>query len=137
MIELERVADWQTALSEYLINVRAANDPFAYGSHDCCTFISGAVEAITGVDPMAEFRGQYDTELGSLRALKRIGKGDLPSTLSDKFPAKGRAALTRGDLVFFDGSAGVCFGSISWVVTQKGIGRIMTRDVDAQGWAVG
>jgi hypothetical protein len=35
---------------------------FAWGNADCCTFFSGWVQAVTGVDPHAFARGRYGTE---------------------------------------------------------------------------
>lgn len=122
MIELERLSDWETNLSEYIASKR--EEPFAYGSNDCCYFCFGAIEAITGQDCMLEFRGQYSNEFGSLRALKEIGAGDLESTMDTKFPEIEVSLAGRGDIAFFDGAIGVVMGSFAWFVDDTGLWRI-------------
>ncbi|MBB4620123.1 DUF6950 family protein, partial [Sphingomonas abaci] len=72
---MHRYPDWEARLAAYLEPLRAR--PFAWGRHDCSTFAAGAVEAMTGVDPMPEFRGRYSTARGSVRALRRFGAGTL------------------------------------------------------------
>lgn len=134
MLELERLATWEAALSEYVAAMRHV--PFEYGENDCCTFISGAVEAMTGVDPMAEFRGKYDSLKGSMKALKSIGAGDLESTLDAKFPAVSVSHARRGDVAFFDGSAGVVAGSFAWFVSDDGLERVPIAHWD-KAWRVG
>lgn len=52
---LVRIANWQSALSEYLL--RAARTPFRYGVQDCGLFVAGAIEAMTGIDVVADLRG--------------------------------------------------------------------------------
>jgi hypothetical protein len=74
-----RKPDWEARLAAYLEPLRLR--AFAWGQHDCCTFSAGAVEAMTGVDPMPEFRGRYSTAIGSARALSRFGRGTLDATL--------------------------------------------------------
>lgn len=49
--------------------------PFAWGTNDCAIFAADAIEAITGTDIAAEFRGKYTNELGALRAVKEIAGG--------------------------------------------------------------
>lgn len=133
MIELARLSDWETRLSEYIGAKR--DEPFAYGSNDCCYFCFGAIEAITGQDCMAEFRGQYDTEFGSLRALKEIGQGDLESTMDAKFPVIPIGLAGRGDIAFFDNSIGVVMGSFAWFVSDDGLERI-DRELWDKCWGI-
>lgn len=58
---------------DFLITRRGM--PFAWGSNDCALFAADAIEAITGTDIAAEFRGKYTNELGALRAVKEISGG--------------------------------------------------------------
>lgn len=39
-----------------------ANKPFIWGESDCFCFAGGAIEAVTGVNPMTEIMPQYSTE---------------------------------------------------------------------------
>lgn len=137
---MERLPDWEARLAAYLAPLRAM--PFAWGAHDCCTFTAGAVEAVTGVDPMPEFRGRYRTRLGSLRALRRFGAGTLEATIDAKFARTHAAIAQRGDLVMSNGVMGLCFGAFLIAVgsegDREGLIRIdRARWVDPIAWAVG
>ncbi len=49
--------------------------PFQWGENDCALFACDLVEAATGVDYAAPFRGRYRTAAGAARALKRFVAG--------------------------------------------------------------
>lgn len=134
MSDLERLSDWESRLSEYIMFKR--DEPFAWGSNDCCYFCFGAIEAITGEDRMAEFRGVYDTEFGSLRALVEIGQGSLEATMDTKLPVISVGQAQRGDIAFFDGSIGVVIGGFAWFVSDNGLERI-PREYWTKCWGVG
>jgi len=125
--------DWETRLSEHIEAHRTA--AFEWGRCDCCTFSMGAIQAMTGVDHMSEFRGHYSSELGSLRALKRIGAGSLESTLDDKFTPAPIARARRGDLAFFAGCVGVVMGDFAWFMAEDGLEKVPRRMWD-KAWAV-
>lgn len=126
-----RKPDWETRLAAYLEPLRAR--PFEWGAHDCCTFTAGAVEAMTGVDPMPEFRGSYSTATGSARALRRIGAGDLASTMDAKFEAVPASLAQRGDIVMSSGLLGICFGGFLIAVGSEGDREGLVR-FDRAGW---
>lgn len=113
-----RYPDWEARLAAYLEPLRAR--AFAWGSHDCCTFAAGAVEAMTGTDPMPEFRGRYSTAIGSARALRRFGAGDLAATLDGKFEAVPASLAHRGDIVMSSGLLGICLGGFLVAVGREG-----------------
>ena len=128
-----RLSTWENQLTEYIASKR--NQPFEYGSNDCAHFVAGAVQAMTGEDPMPEMRGQYDSEFGSLRVLKEIGEGDLESTMDAKFNAIEIGLAQRGDIAFFDGSIGVVMGSFAWFVSDDGLERV-PRSMWDKAWSV-
>ena len=134
MLELIRHSTWEEALSNYLAS--KLHGPFAYGLNDCCMFAAGAVQAMTGVDPMAEFRGHYHDLKSSIKALKEIGAGDLEATIDGKFPAVAIGYAQRGDLAFFDGSLGVVAGSFAWFASDDGLERV-PRSMWDKTWSVG
>ncbi|MDF0489213.1 hypothetical protein PX554_13815 [Sphingomonas sp. H39-1-10] len=134
-----RKPDWDARLAAYLEPLRLR--PFAWGSHDCCTFAAGAVEAMTGVDPMPEFRGRYSTAIGSARAITRFGKGTVAATLDSKFEPVAAALAHRGDIVMTEGLLGICWGAALFAVGSEGEreGLVMIdrrRWVDARAWRV-
>lgn len=111
---MTRRSTWEADLSAYIASVRSR--PFAFGEHDCGLFAAGAVLAITGDDPAAPFRGQYSTELGCAKALKKFGAGDLKSTLGALFDDRPIGRLQRGDLVWNGEAVGVCMGDYALFV---------------------
>lgn len=129
-----RISTWESALAEYIEIKRP--EPFVYGVNDCCMFAAGAVIAMTGEDPMEEFRGQYNSLATSVRALQEIGAGTLEATLDGKFPVIETARAQRGDLAFFDQSVGVVAGAFAWFASDDGLERI-PRHMWDKAWSVG
>ena len=93
---MSRLPDWEERLHAYLASRAGAEH--AYGVIDCCLFSADAVEAMTGHDPAAAFRGRYSSAAGSARALKRYGAGTLEATIDTMFEAIPVAFARRGDL---------------------------------------
>jgi hypothetical protein len=65
----QRLRDWPERLAALF--AARAQQPFEWGVHDCCMFAADAVLAVTGHDPAADLRGQYSTETGAVRVLRR------------------------------------------------------------------
>lgn len=65
-----RRADWQIQLSEFART--HARMPFEWGRNDCCLFTVDAVQAMTGIDHAARFRG-YSTALAAARVVEQQG----------------------------------------------------------------
>lgn len=131
---MQRISKWEEALSEYIESKRS--EPFEYGVNDCCTFVFGAIEAITGLDKMLEFRGQYDSAISAAKALREIGFGTLEATVDSKFPVVEIAQAQRGDIAMYDGSLGVVAGSFAWFVSDDGLERI-NRSMWTKTWRIG
>jgi hypothetical protein len=129
-----RISSWEEALSEYIATKR--DEPFEYGVNDCCLFAAGAVEAITGEDPMPEFRGKYDSLKTSLQVIKDIGAGTLEATMDSKFSEVEIGQAQRGDLAFLDGSVGVVMGGFAYFVSDDGLERV-NRSLWDKCWGVG
>lgn len=92
-----RCDDWPELLLEEVEKARFK--PFAWGSWDCTCFMAACVEAMTGEDPMADYRGRYEDEETGKAALKEIGGGSLYHALLRKFGNPIPVALAhRGDL---------------------------------------
>ena len=128
---MSRTSDWESRLGDYIAAKRAAS--FEWGVNDCCTFSAGAVEALTGIDPMPEYRGKYTTALGSARALK--GQ-TLEQVLNCKFAEIPIAFAQRGDLVLMDDCVGVVAGDYAWFVSDVGLERVK-RGLWDKAWKVG
>lgn len=133
-----RRSTWEADLAAYIASVR--DRPFEWGAHDCALFAAGAVIAITGDDPIPEYRGKYTTEIGSAKALKRFGAGTLDATLDRLFPPVPRAMAQRGDLVWHDDSVGVVMGGHALFVGREGEHEGLVKVERAlweKGWRVG
>jgi hypothetical protein len=129
----QRVSNWEQTLSDYLIAQRKKT--FAYGSFDCAHFVAGAVEAMTGENPMAEIR-EYDSELGSLRVLKELGFDDLEQFMDSKFTSILVGYAQTGDIVLHDGSLGIVIGAKAVFATEIGY-TFVDRSDWLNAWEVG
>ncbi|PHR87481.1 MAG: hypothetical protein COA78_37040 [Blastopirellula sp.] len=118
-----RIDNWPQALTAYLVSINGHT--YKLGTHDCCTLVSGCVKAITGVDPMIEFRGKYDSEETYHEALMLIGAGTLYNTLIKKFgePVVGPQA-SRGDIAFYEGCCGIITGRKAIFLFEEGYGEV-------------
>ncbi|MBB5709448.1 DUF6950 family protein [Sphingomonas xinjiangensis] len=116
---LSRAPDWEERLSVYLDRVR--DEPFKWGSHDCALFAAGAVKAMTGTDPAADFRDTYTNRTGAAAALQEHGAGTLLKTVTSWLgEPKHPAFAQRGDVVIKDrNTLGVCVGLHSWFVGEE------------------
>lgn len=121
-----RLADWRTRLTLYL--AERARQPFAPGSHDCALFAAGAVEAITGTDPAAPYRGRYTTERGGLRVLRRDGYADHVALAAATLPERVTGRAAPGDLAVVDGPAGPALGVVQgaaiYVLSPRGLSLV-------------
>lgn len=134
MMDLERSPDWSELLSQYISESRGK--AFEYGSNDCCTFSCGAVQAMTGQDPMEEFRGKYCDLKSYLRMLRERGYSSLSDIFDEKFPKIEVHRARRGDLVGFRGSFGVSVGGRALFVGESDLELVPRPDWDAS-WGIG
>jgi hypothetical protein len=118
---------WQNSLNNFVKQSKKV--PFQWGQHDCCMFFADAIKATTGEDPAKAFRGKYSSAIGSVRALKRHGQGNLKDTLLSIFGEPiPRLQATRGDVVYFTTdqgeAAGIVFGAGIISTGENGIVNI-------------
>jgi len=125
---MRRKIDWRPALLAYM--QATAPKPFIWGEHDCALFAAGAVEAMTGEDFAAPYRGRYTTLLGGLRVLRRDGFTDQAALAASLFEEIPPAMAGVGDIaVVPEGEAnalGVVQGPRIYVVGPDvtGIGTV-------------
>ena len=132
---IKRRESWPEALADY-IDARH-DESFEFGRMDCCRFAAGAVQAMTGADPMADVPTYASAreaaalldDLGGLEraASERLGDATLPN----------RAG--RGDivLVFVDGiqALGVCLGDKVAAPSRSGL-IFMSRACIEMTWTI-
>lgn len=95
---LTRVPDWDRALP--LVVERHMALPGEWGVSDCLLTAGDAIEAVTGVDILAEFRGRYSTEIGAARLMRKHGCENVDDVFRVFFslPPVGRLMAQRGDV---------------------------------------
>ncbi|MBL4297853.1 hypothetical protein H8F06_21475 [Vibrio fluvialis] len=127
--------NWMKALTDVITN--AQRQPFSWGHHDCCLFAADCALAVAGVDPAAEYRGRYSTELGAKRALTKI-HGSIESAFDAHFQRVDPAFVQRGDIVLIESAlgraAGVVWAHSIWSVSPKATGPVDLKPLIA--WRV-
>jgi len=144
---IERKWDWPEILSNEIAKARAL--PFEFGEHDCCMFSNNLVLAYTGTDIGKELRG-YSTVMGSIRVLKKKGKGTLLATMNhlmkihDCPRATHVALLRRGDICMAkvdapngrrEWAVGICVG-MEAAFASDGVAMVSMDKID-RGWHCG
>lgn len=106
-----RLEDWPERMVSFIEARRER--PFSWGTSDCALFVCDAVEAITGVDPAARWRGMYGSEKGARRLMRDNGgiRGLADMAFGQGVPP---ALAGRGDAVLVDTPTGealaLCLG---------------------------
>ncbi|MEM7751806.1 MAG: hypothetical protein AAF230_00235 [Pseudomonadota bacterium] len=122
--ELTRLSDWRLRLVAYL--ELCARAPFEEGQHDCALFLAGGVEAMTGVDYAAEFRGAYSTTKAGIKLLRARGFRNHVALAQHHLPEKPIAFANEGDgaVVPTDGidALGIVQGALIYVLGEGGLG---------------
>lgn len=116
---MTRLPAWEELLSDFMMANRERE--FAWGDWDCILFACWAVEAMTGHDVAAAYRGRYSDAKGARAALRELGKGTLLRTVDGEFKRKPVGYAQRGDLVWRDGCVGVCLGAGAAFLTEPGL----------------
>ena len=116
---MKRLADWKPRLIAYL----AAKAPLVIepGVHDCALFPAGAVEAMTGVDLAAPYRGRYTTFAGGRRVLRRDGYADHMALIAAHLPEAHVSTALTGDIAILPTEDGPAVG----VVGDGGVAYVL------------
>lgn len=110
---MTRLEYWPQILADF---IAAADRPFCWGTWDCGLLAADCVQAMTGVDIAAEFRGRYTTARGARRVM-RGSMAEMMARVSHTYgmPEIRPAMAQRGDMVMVDtplGDAlGICVGA--------------------------
>lgn len=134
MGQMRRIENWPLALAAFL-KAREL-ESFNYGTNDCLLFAADAIQAMTGTDVAADYRGTYSTEAEALALVAE--HGDLPGFISHVLnlePGDNYRLAGRGDVVCVDVlgtlAAGVMDESCHRVaiLTEMGIKRINPKAI--------
>jgi len=119
-----RRPDWHPRLQGFLAT--ATGRPFAHGTHDCALFVAGAVEAMTGSDPGARYRGRYTTLKGGLKLVGRDGLADHVAVFARVFAEVPPALAAAGDIAVIGEvgtpALGIFGGEAIFVLRAGGLG---------------
>lgn len=107
---MRRHIDWQERLTVWLQENRLKS--FQQGQWDCGYFAAGAIEAMTGVDIIADVRGKYKTTKGAMKVLKRMGHKDHVSLFASHCPEIPTLSARPGDLVTFATGEGLALAIV-------------------------
>jgi hypothetical protein len=136
--EVMRLKTWTSRFAALVESARAR--PFEWGSHDCCLWGADAVQALTGHDPGAQWRGTYDDAKGALRLLESLGGIEQVAALAG--PEIPVLMATSGDAAVIDAGAedgslsiGICGGDHWLVVGETGLLRF-PFDAARRTWRV-
>jgi len=123
------------ALTAYLADRQTM--PFAWGSNDCVTFAAGAVQALTGRDPL-DGVAKWKTERSALARLNRLG--GLEAAVSGILATVPCACAHRGDIGLIQtdiGPALVIITGVTLIGPGPSGAQIFPRQHLQHAWSVG
>lgn len=128
-----RIEQWVKPFNNYM--EAAFQRSFLWGEFDCCFFVAGVVEAVTGQDVTTQHVGKYDSEETALEYLLQFG--GLAELFDASFLPLGAIKTTalyakRGDVMLIELPAengpelmgAVCMGSRIAFFTDTGMKTI-------------
>lgn len=127
-----RIEGWEKILESHI--QESASKPFAWGEFDCLTFVSDAVRAMTGIDPMSRklpddpetIRGAYQNETEAKALIKDI-RGTSANIMDVHFERIAPAFASKGDVAL----KGEMFGLVGGrgIVFFKSKSMLLTKPV--------
>jgi hypothetical protein len=117
-----RTKGWEDRLYETLDAING--EPIAWGRYDCITRVADVCLAMTGVDPMADFRGEYSTEAEAAKLIVARGCEDVAGLLAQAFPEVPPLMARRGDCGVVYGPDGVPAAVVIEGATASGAGSV-------------
>lgn len=131
MQPLKRLPDWRSRFEAAIDEIKRT--PFAWAEHDCGPPFAGRiVEALTGIDLAAPYRGRYRSREEALTVMQEAGFDDLADMVASLLPEieEGPCLARIGDVVTFPvdtefkSSLGVVNGERVFVLRPEGIGTM-------------
>jgi len=139
---MTRLPGWLDRLHAYVEDVR--HRPYEAVRHNCALFAAGGIQAITGLDPVAELgMARPGSELAVARLLRDAGGVEGLAARFFGRAADGPLTARRGDVVIKPGEAGntlgICMGDHALFLTRDRARPLQARRLDecAGSWRVG
>lgn len=141
-MSLVRVTDWQARFAGYL--TAAQTRVFQWGSFDCALAVCDGINAITGTDLGAPYRGTYSSEGQALTIIGgSLGAFAAQIALANGCPQVAAAMARRGDVVLINNATPTnalgqvdLSGRYAWCVAATGMVRVPMR-YWLQAWRIG
>lgn len=127
---LIRKPGWIAAYHDVIEDIRRT--PFDWSAHECATGLAArVVEAITGHDFAAEYRGRYTTAAGAYRVMRHAGFENLADLAASCLPEYEHPSQAHiGDIVAIEDSSiftfvlGVVSGERIHALSEAGLGTV-------------
>lgn len=135
---MRRSDDWVIRLEAFFSDL--AYQTFTWGVNDCALFACSGVQAMTGEDMAADFRGTYNSEITAARAMWNYAGGGLDEVCEKMATAHSikevpRLCAQRGDVVLVDHPGGESLALVSLSGTEAiGIGVDGPTRVPMENW---
>lgn len=130
---MKRVSLWRKPFELAIDDLKAV--PFSWDGNECVTGLVGkSLLALTGVDVIAQHRGQYTDAKSALAYMRQLGYDDLADLAATVLPEIPVSMATVGDIVAvpvdtpFRHALGVVNGERVFVMTEAGIGTVDLLD---------
>jgi hypothetical protein len=134
---MRRVQGWRGRLAAYL--AASVGRPFEWGRHDCALFAADCIEAMTGEDPAAAFRGRYRSFNGGLKVLRKAGHADHVALATALLDEVAPAFAQAGDLAMIATPEGAAMGIVQghrvYVLRPEGLATVDLLQA-ARAWRV-
>lgn len=120
---------WEMLLDSYVESSRARM--FEWGRFDCVTFAANWRTLVTGVDPIAKWRGTYKTEREALELIVRLkcnNIAELGARLFGLPEPSGPKYAGRGDLVLAQDALGISLGGRGAFLGLEGVEFLPARE---------
>lgn len=124
---IKRREDWLERLESYMAR---PTPPWSYGEFDCALDVANAVEAMTGTDLGADWRGKYKTRAGGLKLVRAAGHSSHFDVFAAVMEGVPPGAANVGDVVELPGrTLGIVQGRFVWAASEAGRVLVPTEQV--------
>lgn len=123
---MKRYPDWRSRLHDLIEERRRL--PFSE-KNNCGVFVFDCIQAMTGVDIFAKFRGKFESIAEGFVLLRRAGYEDLPAFFNAHFPEVHPSTARAGDVMLFHlgdlgWACGIANGERVTVMAREGLGTV-------------
>lgn len=126
---MKRIEEWRKPFSDVIDSMNRV--PFSWGDNDCAVGLVGNVlEAMTGKNPAAEYKGRYSTAEEGLKIVKEAGFENLADFVASYLPEIHISEASMGDIVAVPSDdslgyvLGIANGDRALIMTPRGVGSV-------------